>query len=140
MISLYFGWDDIERRRRTLFIEKLPLSFFMAPYCQPIVFMTLISSHASTNSLTQNDHNFNNCVHQFLPPNLTFSYLETNFNYVSTPFFLPCHSHAAYVSIRSYEDLLHTNLSVLIGLVITSTMFSLVCIFSISTLPSSTTF
>ena len=69
----------------------------------------------------------------------TFSHLETNFNYVSTPFFLPCHSHAAYVFVRPYEDLFHKNLSVLIGLVITSARFSLVCIFSISTLPSSTT-
>ena len=42
---------------------------------------------------------------------------------ISIPFFLLRHCHVAYISARPHKDLLHTNLSVLIGLIITSVRF-----------------
>ena len=82
-----------------------------------------IVTDCGNKSLTKKCHN----CQQLWSPKLIFSHLETNFNYVSTPFFLPYHSHATYVSVRLYEDLLHTNFSVLIGVVITSARF-FVCV------------
>ena len=53
--------------------------------------------------------------------------------------FLLLHCHVTYIFIGPQNDLLHMNLSTLVGLVKLSARFSLVWIFYLSTHPSSTT-
>ena len=128
-------------------IHQLYINFFLSPFRLVSIFSFILhfffcsSQRRKQCLLLQNGraHLLEGwCLHAIF---LSFSHLEIwlRANHISTPSFLFRHCHVTYVFTRPQEDLLQINLPVLIGLVKTSTGFSLVWIFYKSTLPSSTT-